>query len=648
MNLDPLSQARAARVGNLAGWAVAFLTRDQARAPVPAEAALVISHADYFARIEASLPGDLTGGRFSVSIEAMTDAHYRVARAAAAAELYLFWQDVNSSIGSYFSGLAGFQQSASRAQLTPALVARFAIRRAGRGLGLRGGDAVFEGRDWAYERLASNHVPLVCVDSLDALLRIIATHAGITISSEPRGGSLMPPGTPPEAEKTGSGGERSTCLSEVQALTERIAAGLRGDAPSVALLRHGALHLGRRSIPFPAGEVPVLDYASGLASAVAESGGEATQASRNWRLLLRGRPDLHPGGVARFKAPAEEAVTTVPSAGLALAGALSGLASGFGGAEAPDTTVYITSVTHRLSRTAGFQTEVTALQLDVEGALPPNPWTLFEREAGAVPARAPRSGDTASQVGRQVRDLARSVFMRLRLPEVAEIRSATAAPPATPAMTLKTWEGTTGNAGESNTLRRHPIARGDRAVQREAVASLSPFAWGACGLALPRYPGMRVMLGYRNGNHADPFEMGATWGPGQRMNPRPGDWWLCLPRDASTSALENGDMQGHEPGPDAKATHDLIDAAGNRVIQVGKLTLRIGQDDNAKAGTRPTSHGAAFAICHSDTKAVISMDQDGVITITGKNITLDAGTDGKVSIKAKDVDISVQNRVSVT
>lgn len=646
MNFDAATQSRAARVGNISGWALAFLTAEQARAPVPGDAALLVSHADYFARIDVALPGDLSGGRFSVVVEAMTDAHYKTARAATAAELYLFWQDVNADIGSYFVDLLGMRRAGTRAQLAPALVARFAIRRRSRGLGLRGGDALFEGRDWAYDRLATTPAPQQCFDGLGGLLRGIGRAADVTITAEPTESQLLPPGSGPEAEQADAAGAGRTCLVVVQNLAERVASGLREDAPSVVLLRDGAVHLGRRGLPFPAGtEAATLDLSSGLAGAVAENDGNDHAAARSWKLVLRGRPDLRPGGLVRFRAPEEEVRDTLPSAGLALGGVLSGIAAGFGAPEPPNTSAYIISVSHRLSRTAGFQTEVTAMELP--SSLPLNPWMAFARREEEGPARPVRGGDGASLVARQVRDLSRAALGSLRLPEVAELRATTPTNPAMPLQTVTVWEGTMGNAGEANTMRRHAIAR-NRPVERRAVASLTPFAWGACGLALPRYPGMRVAIGFRNGNPADPFEMGATWGPGTRMEPQPGDWWLCLPRNASTAALAPSDTQNHEPGTETPATHDLTDAAGNRVIQVGKLTLRIGPDENAKAGTRPEVATAAFCLRHADGQAEITMDQNGVIIIKGKAITLDAGATGTVEIKAKDVNIVVQQRVSVT
>ncbi len=645
MNLSLDANTRTQAAGNLAGWAVAFLTRQQAGMPVPADAALLLSHADYFARIEASLPGDLSGGRFAVTIEAMTDAHYAIARDAVAAELYLFWQDVNADIGSFLLGLTGIMPGATRAQLAPALVARFAIRKRARTRGLRGGDASFEGRDWAYDRLATTQPAQLCFDQLSGLVNALASAAQITITPEPSLSQLMPAGTPPEAERTGADGQARSTLAEVEALRERIAAGLREDAPSVALLRRGALHLGRRTMPYPEAAVPTLDISNGLAAATAEGDANAAAGPRHWRLMLRGRPDIFPGHVVAFRAPPEDAPVATPDIGMALVGAFAGLAGGFGGPEPPDTRIHVSGVVHRMSRQAGLQTEVTGVELPL--VTPPDPWSLFLRAENAAPARRTPGADTATAVARQVRNISAAVMRRMRLPEIAEVREANAAPPALPHMTLTTWEGTAGNPAENQALRRHPIARA-RAAEQRGVAVLTPFAWGACGLAMPRYPGMRVMLGYRNGSATECFEIGATWGPGARMQPQPGDWWLCLPRGASTAALAPGDRADHTPGPDQAAVHDLTDAAGARVIQVDKLTLRIGADSNAKAGTRPAHGNKAFTLSHADGKAEITMDQNGVITLKGERINIDAGSNGTVAITAKDVNINVQNRVNVT
>ncbi|MEK8105538.1 hypothetical protein NKG94_11055 [Micromonospora sp. M12] len=51
---------------------------------------------------------------------------------------------------------------------------------------------------------------------------------------------------------------------------------------------------------------------------------------------------------------------------------------------------------------------------------------------------------------------------------------------------------------------------------------LTPFAWGGCGLILPRYPGTRVALAYRNGAPDDPVEVGALWPTGHAPVSQPG------------------------------------------------------------------------------------------------------------------------------
>jgi hypothetical protein len=233
--------------------------------------------------------------------------------------------------------------------------------------------------------------------------------------------------------------------------------------------------------------------------------------------------------------------------------------------------------------------------------------------------------------------------MQVRLPEVAEVRSVVSkagSPPEPPAQTVTVWEGTGGPAANAHQSRRMPIKR-DYPCERRGVGTVTPFAWGACGLAVPRYPGMRVMLGYVNGDVTDPVDLGATWGPGQRMNSEPGDWWLKLPVGQGTAPIS--DTGDHLPS--GSVVNDLTDAAGTRVIEVGKLTIRVGNPPGMAARPKHTA-GTAVSIEHSDGKASISIDQDGAITITGLTIKIDAGN-GTISLKAKDVKVSVGNKMTV-
>jgi hypothetical protein len=635
-------QARAMQVGNLSGWALGF--HDAPPGPT-SQPSLILTHLDYHAKVEAALPGDLSGGRFQVVIEALTDAHYQAIKTKPAADLFIFWQDVNASLGGYFANLAGIFSAPSATDLAPARVARIAVTRVQRRPGTRAYETTIEGRDWGFHRLKTRHAPLACYVSIAAALRGIADASGLTVTAEP-GDAMLGGDVPPDAEQTDSAGTVQTCFVMLRAIAQRIADGLRPDAPSVVLLRDGDVHVGRRAMPFPAGTDPiVLDATSGLVEAATEGTAGEDKTPARWRLLCRGRPDIKPGMLVRFTKPVEDVDSTLPSAGLALLGSLAGLAGS--APEVPNAKIYVSEVVHKVSRVAGLQTEIAGLELPE--SMPFDPWTLFSAETDGPVGRAMRSADPSTAVGRQVRDMARAALGRLRLPEVGEVRAATASASASvepAAQTVTLWEGTAGTAGQANAARRDPIARATPA-ERRAVATVTPFAWGQTGLVVPRYPGMRVAVAYRNGRPEDPMEMGALWGDTQRMQAQLGDWWLCLPVDEPTKALDNADTSAHLPS--GKTTHDLIDAAGTRVIQVGRLTIKVGKDQLPTVGTRPTEvTGPAVTIEHADGKAGITIDQGGKITLHGSDIQIDAGSDGKVSITAKTVDVSVGDKMKVS
>src|SRR5262249_50276388 len=143
-----------------------------------------------------------------------------------------------------------------------------------------------------------------------------------------------------------------------------------------------------------------------------------------------------------------------------------------------------------------------------------------------------------------------------------------------------------------------------------------------CGLVLPRYPGTRVALVHRNGVQADPIDVGALWESGHGPDSEAGDWWLILPVDVAASA-RTSIPDGEDPPQEhnQKATSDLIDASGNRVIHVGELTLTVGRTNLKKAGERPArdrSNDGGITIQHSDGGASIAIDKNGKITISAK------------------------------
>src|SRR5262249_30518494 len=143
MNLDLPTQTKAMQVGNLAGWGLALFASGKADADAKPD--LLITHKDYYARIEAALPGDLSGGRFQVTIDRVTDAHYKIIKSAKRADLFLFWQDANPSLLGALGNIVGISSGPSLSDLAPALVARVALRRVRRRPGIRGYETVIEG-----------------------------------------------------------------------------------------------------------------------------------------------------------------------------------------------------------------------------------------------------------------------------------------------------------------------------------------------------------------------------------------------------------------------------------------------------------------------------------------------------------------------
>lgn len=670
MNIADLGQSGAARIGNLYGWAIGFAAPDGDKAK-----GLLLTSNDYYAKIDATLPDGLSGGRVAIVIDALTDADYAEVKGYGAASLYLFWQDANPGFLGYLAGISGLSAlggGPSGDNLKDALVMRFAFE-ARRRVGKTSYETVLEGRDLAFHKLSRASAPAACFDTLASALAAIAKAADVTITPQPTAATMLGQTLQPEDEKSDAANPRLSCAGALGTIVQRIAAGSRGQpeikalasfAPAPVLLRDGEVHVGRRAMPFPASsKAKPLDGANGLVEATRDGAVEDKAAADKkdigsilsdppgdrWTLLCRGRPDIKPGDIVQFKLPDEDVSATLPSIGGAIVGALAGGLAGplLGMApEAPDCALLVTGVSHALSRTEGFSTKVSGRAVPM--TMPSDPWSLFHTKSGleepTEKAIGAGGGDRATQVGRMVSDMARAVVGRLRLPEVGEVRSAVTkagSPPEPPAQTVTVYQGTGGRAANANQSRRLPIKRTDPYEQR-GIGVATPFAWGACGLAVPRYPGMRVVLNYMNGVGQDPIDIGATWGPDQRMDSEPGDWWLKLPVGQSVAGIT--DTADHLPS--GKVVNDLTDKDGVRVIEVGKLTIRVGNPPDMAARPKHKAN-TPISIEHSDGKASITMDQDGKITITGKTITIDAGSDGTVAITAKDVNVSVGNQMSV-
>ena len=193
-------------------------------------------------------------------------------------------------------------------------------------------------------------------------------------------------------------------------------------------------------------------------------------------------------------------------------------------------------------------------------------------------------------------------------------------------------------------------------LEKSGVPYATPFAWGKCGLVLPRYPGMRVLSLYRHGLPEDPVEVGALWPAGQGPDAQPGDWWLSLPVGVPA---QQRSAAGHDETPvphKGPVSNDLMDADGHRVIEVANLRVRIGPDGLTDAGTRPppAPDDTLLSIEHSDGTTLVTIDSSGNVKVVAKGalrlqgdgITLDAGQ-GDIELTAKNVKVQVQNQMTV-
>lgn len=396
--------------------------------------------------------------------------------------------------------------------------------------------------------------------------------------------------------------------------------------------------------------------------------GAPTIENEQWTLTLKGRPDLKPGHLVSFHLPPEEdpdkALKTSPlSWGAAALRDLTGV----GGLDESGTvvTVYVNSVTHKLGRTSGFSTSVSGVNVGSPPQVPAAtaatpastkpPWPWDDRPppnaAGSPSANAGRTqgtnGTPSAEAAALIRSTSETVLAQFRMPEVAEVRSTTltgtgATEP--PAQTETVWRGVEPPDGRGNQARRLPIER-THPDALNGVPYTTLFAWGKVGLVLPRYPGTRVLLAHRKGEPNDPIDLGAVWESGHGPESQAGDWWLSLP-----AAVPQADRAG-PPSADTQpaeytgaVTSDLIDADGNRVIEAGELTLRVGRANLKQAGQRPArpSDQDSITIEHTVGGAKIVIANDGKITIHAKQGLEIVADQGDVSITASSGDVKLK------
>lgn len=661
MTLPALPTAREEpRLGRDAGWALAFFSDDGAE--LPAEPLLLVGSASRHAEIHAALPDGLAGGRYQLVIEGLSDGEYAELKGAAAGELaarlYLGWRDANEGFFAHLAtGLAGVGDlTHPDAELVHEdnLIAELRVTRLSRRAGRRRYEVVVEARERVFDTLVRHRLdtPRPTQPPLGAAVELVRS-LGMEPVSHPT--ETLPAEAPPErsaAEQAQRLERGRTFLDALQELERAMAAASGLAGRGLALIRDGTLHLGKRPLPLGGADTPVT--AEGGLLAVEQEGRvradptaaapDASPPRRRFRVTLLGRADLKPGEVIRVSLPPEEDGDTTPAWSGLLGEVAAEVAGGdlLGGASGgEEMRLYLVGVEHRLGRTSGFATRVSGLELHPGE----DGWDRPSASHEGHEAHEANADSAEERAARAIRSQAERAARERRFPEVGEVRAASGEGDDPPAQTLTVWRGLAPPDGRPNGAARLPVAR-PSPLPAAGVAYLTPFAWGRCGLVVPHYFGSRVLLAHRNGDRGDPVVLGALWASGEAPASQPGDWWLSLPVGAAGAWAAGNDEAVPEAhtGPVAQ---DLIDKDGNRVIEVGELTVRVRREGLKNAGERPERGDAdTITIEHADGNARIAIAADGSVRISGSSIELSTG--GELKLSADRVRVETTNGMDVS
>ncbi len=667
MSLSPATLTGEVRPGNDAGWLLSF-HREREDGTVDDKPILEISRNDYYAEIQATLPGGLEGGAYTFTVEGLTDAHYAAIAqgkpdSPTVVRLYLFWRDTNSSVLGYLKNLSGLTDAfgLSGKDIPEALLAVLRIQSVTRRLGSRRYETVITARERLFDLAERTRLPqAVTGDTLEmaldqllqgpARLRKEADYVFHGVTPNP---ACPPTAGPPASERRELEAGR-TVLDTLRDLAAAMEAESGCHGRGLLLIRSGVLHLGVRPVPLE-GEVRPVTFLQGLIETEAlepvptdpnfdTSTGGAPPVRRQFRLTLKGRPDLKPGDLIEFDLPPEDVSTTT-------AGALGALGDLLSSPLLPTAEIihpvqlYVQSVQHRLGRTSAFATVLTGVE--VTGA--EDAWDCHT-PASRAPAGAEILGASASpetEAARAVLRAARRETDNASPTEVGEVRGMTTqGAEEPPAQTVTVWRGLQPGDGRSGQAHRLAVQRPSPGPAT-GVPYATPFAWGRCGLVLPRYPGTRVVVTHRGGRRDDPIEIGAVWESGHGPDSQPGDWWLSLPvgvPEQQRSTLAEDTVPAEHTG---KVTNDLTDADGNRVIEVGELTVRVGRDTLGSAGTRPARGETDGVTIEHSSGARIVVKQDGTVLIeAAQDLELKAG--GDIKMDAANVKVTVSGSMDVS
>jgi hypothetical protein len=532
-----------------------------------------------------------------------------------------------------------------------------------RKVGMRRYEVVVEAREWVYDRL-TNRLPSTVGPKIGAIAtakavatKLLSLDALVKAYPDPDASGASSAQAPAESKRSADKGRTGIeLLMDLGLSMENLAPGRNRYGLGMYQIRDGVLHMGPDRLDL-AGDTKDLTPDTGFievqrnGSMLSDPTFDASTAAPDqkppsrdlFEITLKGRPDLKPGDFVNIALPAEETPDDSSSPTGWAAGVSDIARASFGSAAAvpePDRLLYVTGVTHRLSRTQGFVTTVSALETPDRAGT----WFTHSSDSRSEQSReidGSPDGRAASAVRRLIRAGAGK-----RLLEVGQVRAVHTSGEDPLAQSETVWRSLGVDDGNMYSAARVTFAD-DASAELSAMPYATPFAWGACGLVLPRYPGMRVLLEHRNGSSSDPIDIGALWDEGLAPDSQPGDYWLILPAAIPNDKRASLDSDDDTPAnPVGKATNDLIDADGNRIIEVGTLTIRVGTDGLKDAGTRPAIEASTVHIEHAS-GSKITIDQDGnVIVHSAADLTLSAT--GKMTLDASSVAVTVSSTMDVS
>ena len=665
-----------AKIGRVPCWALRF-SDEKDDGGREAGNLLVVDHAHHTAEITLSLQGGLTAGSVEIKIGRLrADAfaklaekqvqtvsrgeHGREGKKRLYLDVALWWANPMALSGDFPDDR---------------VVETFRVTKMTREVDGLDVVTLIEGRRALYDRLSQMRTPagdgLTPENTLEAVSEVL-TSAGLAEGDDfvvhPPNGAVVP-----SRERLAPDKPVLTVLETIRQRMIRQPPYRRGRP--LFVIRGGKIHAGPgRPIPHsddpPAGlagavaalvgggPVKEMTAAVGLLT-VKETGTEAALCAEetavgdtppertSWELRAAGRQDLQPGDVVQFERPSE-------TEGLFGGFGLPSPPAGLGGDDDEKVHLYVADVAHKLSRSDGWITTVTGVSVGEDGE---DAWDVVQTREGELPADGDdcESSTPAQRFGRSLRRRLDHAFATRPVSDIGEVRAH--------ATETSERNGVIDEAAQTTTVLRGIVdlggprqarlddidrARNDRQINVPYVTS---FAWASFGHVLPRYPGMRVMMLNHRSKDVDPVEIGALWKtPDTQASRTPtntqlGDWWLILPAygDSEPPGPASG-TDPVEPDPGLRASHDLIAASGERVIEVNGFTIRAfdaasmhGPADRPQGATSDADKGGIL-IEQVDGGSSIRMLKDGTVDIvaggdlslTGDNVRLIARSGGTV------------------